>query len=151
MQADGTTQIYGREIAPIGTAGRSVMQGPETAAVGFTVIRVGHEREIAADWVQTEHLLLTPTETAGLLDELAHQCAGAAALEAPGIGERAPKVAELVERLTERTLEALRAAPAIPSGATGLLTLAEIAAAERAVALQLLSGRRGLYVGGVTR
>lgn len=112
------------------------------------MIRVGREWEGTDSWHQTEDVVLTPAETDGFLDELVRARCERLAEEAPDLrtGERAGKVAELVECLTESTLEALRAAPAVDSGATGILTLAELAAAKRAVALQLLSGRRGLYV-----
>lgn len=158
MQADGTTQnrlnTYGRKLEPsVYSPQRSLVQTPSLSTAGNTVIRVGREWEDTDSWHQTEHVVLTPAETDGFLDELVRTRCERLAVEAPHTrtGERAPKVAELVEHLTERTLEGLRAAPAITSGASGLLTIHEIIAAKRAVALQLLSGRRGLYVYWVTR
>lgn len=153
MHADGTTQTtltYGRKLEPsVYSPQRSLVQTPSLSTAGNTVIRVGREWEGTDSWHQTEHVVLTPAETDGFLDELVRTRCERLADEAPDTraGERAPKVARLADRLTELVLGELRGHNAIPIGATGVLNSAEIAAVERAVALQLLSGLRDLCVG----
>lgn len=157
MQGDGSTKAsntYGTQIAPsIYHPERSLIQTPSVSEAGNTIIRVGREwRAGSESWHQTEHVVLTPAETDGFLDELVQQRCARLALEVAELDddERAEKFRQVADNLTTVVIGALRGGDDAPDAPDDPMT-AERAAAERAVALQLLSGRRSLYVGGGAR
>lgn len=149
-----SSKTYGSKIGPsVYNPQRSLMQSPSLSGAGNTVIRVGREWEQAGGgWHQTEHVVLSPAEaeefTLEMVLSLGDRAADAATMAAAKRpGTRAAKVAALADALTAEVCARLRDRNVIPEGATGVLNPDEVAALERIVATQLLTGRRGLYTG----
>ena len=63
---------YGREIAPSAyNRERSLIQSPSLSDTDNLILRVGREWTRGGSWHQTEHVVLTPTETVQFIAEVA--------------------------------------------------------------------------------